>query len=108
MKIQRRTLVELMKTSQFRHIILMNFLSALAPSFVSSASRMWAMQSIKDEQFLSTVASLTAIVSSLKIVFSFSIQYYSYKISYGCLILIQSICCFMLPYTIDSIKHPLI
>ena len=88
-------------TKQFKFIFSMNILTIFLGLFAISSSKSYAIESIKDERFLSNVASLGTIFGGLRCFWSVLLDKYSFKYIYGTMILIQIVIAFTLPFVLE-------
>jgi len=64
----------------------MNFLTIFAGVFMVGSSKAYAEDWIKNEEYLSLVASIGSIFGALRFIWSFMLDKYSFKLIYGILI----------------------
>ena len=66
------------------------------------SSKTYGEKHIKDEEFLSIVASLGSIFGACRFIWSFMLDKYSYRVIYGTLIALQLVICFGLPQAVEN------
>jgi hypothetical protein len=103
---KEKTLLDLINTVQFKSILAMTYMSIFTGLFIVGSSKIWAEKFIRDEEFLTMVASLGGIFGALRFIWSFCLDKYSFKAVYGALLCLQMVCCFMLPITLETIDSP--
>lgn len=96
-KLKTASLPTLLKTRQFILLYAMNFCTIIPGVFMIGSSKSYAATYIYDEGVLSQAAAWGSIFSTLRFVWSFLLDRYSYKSVYTALILLQLVTGFSLP-----------
>lgn len=86
-----------LNTKQFYCIFSMNFLSIFFGTYIVGSFKMFAQETahIYDEEYLTFIGAIASIFGCLRFIWSFLLDYYSYKLIYSSLIALQTILCFM-------------
>lgn len=105
-KLENGPLLPLLKTRQFLSIFVMNSLTFCFGTFIVGSVNSWALSTIRDVKFLSTVASFGSVFGSCRFVWSFLLDRFSYKLIYGIMICCQIVVGLALPTIINMHESP--
>jgi hypothetical protein len=89
----------------------MNFLTIFTGYFIAESTTTYAKQYIKDPEFLELVRTISTFFGALRFIWSFSLDKFSYKRTYGILICMQIGLIITLPFILhlgsDGLKKTL-
>ena len=94
--IDKAPLLTLLRTKQFILIFVMNLLSVMFGLFLIGSSKKFGSEYLKDEKFVTLVASIASIAGIFRFLFAIGLDKFSYKKVYSFIIILQIIFAFTL------------